>query len=293
MADRVDGNKEGRVLTPNIDGIQAIYDGRDERNVGLKALPAKPETYDYLSPDESKEYLYTREEEIRETRDETGARVDKLMKQSKVDELTGLDNRRSFDEGLLSAVNRANRIGAKIFLVMIDVDFFKRVNDTYGHSAGDYVLKELGKLLKSGDLLRKSEKPFRYGGEELAIIVDGDPADANSHGSAVNLCERVRKRVEQHEFMFDGKRIPVTISLGVAGFDQVKVSEEVVKKMGKERKANLDNEGRRNLIALADSALYAAKGKNGNGGRNRTVLADGEKDSVYKQFLIDQVAARG
>jgi len=294
MADRVDGKKEHDPGTLVFDTMQVFYEDKDGQKMdGPKALPAKPETYDHLSPDELKEYLYRREGEIRETRMETGARVDELMKQSKVDELTGLDNRRSFDEGILSAVNRANRAGStKIFLVMIDVDFFKKVNDTYGHLAGDYVLKEFGKLLKSGGLLRKSEKPFRYGGEEFAVLVDGDSKDPDAHEKVVKLCERIRGKVGEHEFLFDGKRIPVTISLGVANFDKVKVGDEVIRDMKKNRKvelAKLDENGRSDLIALADSALYAAKG----GGRNRTVLADRELDPVYKQFQIDQAVARG
>jgi len=210
------------------------------------------------------------------------------------DALTGLENRRSFDEGILSAVNRANRVGSKIFLVMIDVDFFKKVNDEYGgHPAGDYVLKELGSLLKANGLLRKSEKPFRYGGEEFAILVDGDPKDTKAHENVVKLCERVRREVQKHEFIFDGIKIPVTISLGVAGFDEFRVSKEVAKDMEPERKAMIDKSGAKKLIDLADSALYAAKGKDGNGGRNRTVLADAQKDPVYNQYQIDQAAARG
>lgn len=297
MSDPVGEKKEHGFETPILDEIQVFYEDKDERRMGdRKALPSKPETYDRLSPKELKEYLHTREEEIRATRTETGVRVDRLMEQSRIDELTGLENRRSFDEGMLSAVNRAYRAGSKIFLVMIDVDFFKKVNDTYGHSAGDYVLKEFGKILKTDNLLRKSEKPFRYGGEEFAILVDGDPNDSKAHEKVVKLCERIRGEVERHKFVFDGKKIPVTISLGVAGFDQVKVSDERIEEIRKTDRtelAALDGKGRKELIELADSALYAAKGKNGNGGRNRTVFADEEKDPVYKQFLIDQAVARG
>lgn len=212
------------------------------------------------------------------------------------DALTGLENRRSFDEGMLSAVNRAYRVGSKIFLVMIDVDFFKKVNDVYGHFAGDYVLKEFGKILKTDNLLRKSEKPFRYGGEEFAILVDGDPNDPKAHEKVVKLCERIRGEVKKHNFVFDGKKIPVTISLGVAGFGQIKVSDEEIEEIRKADRAELatlDGKGRKELIKLADSALYAAKGKNGNGGRDRTVFADRDLDPVYSQFLIDQAAARG
>jgi len=293
MADRVDGNKEGQVLTPNIDGIQVIYNEKDKRNVDLKALPSKPETYDWMSPKELKEYLYRNEEGIREARRETADRVEELTEKSRFDSLTGLENRRSFDEGILSAVNRANRVGSKIFLVMIDVDFFKKINDTYGHLAGDYVLKEFGRLLKADNLLRKSEKPFRYGGEEFAILVDGDPKDLDAHERVIKLCERIREKVEQYGFVFNGTRIPVTISLGVADFDQFKVDKEVAKDMKAEQKVRLDADGVCKLVDLADHALFAAKGKNGNGGRNRTVLADEKMDPVYSQYLVGQAAARG
>lgn len=156
------------------------------------------------------------------------------------DKLTGLGNRRAFDEALVSEASRAQRAGQPLTLVMVDLDHFKAVNDTYGHQVGDAVLADLGKIIRQ--VCRKSDRPFRYGGEEFAILL---PETGREGGLA--LAEKLRHAVEAHEFDQVGHK---SASLGVALLGPTE--EETA------------------CVARADAALYQSK-KNG---RNRVTMAD-------------------
>ena len=127
--------------------------------------------------------------------------------------------------------------------MLFDLDHFKKVNDTYGHQAGDYVLLEVSTLLSAA--LRAEDVFARYGGEEFAVICRG--SDMNQ---APVVGERMRKAVEGHRFVYDKTQIAVTISVGIAVLPNPAVKD-----------AN-------DLISLADQALYKSK----NGGRNRVTL---------------------
>lgn len=157
------------------------------------------------------------------------------------DGLTRIYNKRYFME-LLSKeyeYNRRNQTGLSI--VMFDLDHFKEVNDSYGHVAGDQVLRELAQLVETE--ARGYDSFARYGGEEFVFLMRGAPLDA-----AVGLAERVRCSIEGHEFKFEDKALKVTASLGVsywAGGDDVACPEQIVE--------------------MVDKHLYEAK----NGGRNR------------------------
>lgn len=210
----------------------------------------------------------------------TIARKERYKKKAVVDELTGIENRRSFDKGLLSAVNRADRAGSKIFLMMIDIDDFKKLNDTKGHQCGDYVLRELGKLLgENGGVLRKSEKPFRYGGEEFGIIVDAKNPDEKDldakdpYTGVVKLGERVQKALRNLELVYNGEKLDVTLSIGVGAFDDIDKTDIKVK--DPERDEVLG----KSIINLADTALYAAKyaGKD-------TVVTARDSDPDYEAY---------
>ena len=157
------------------------------------------------------------------------------------DGLTNLFNKRYFLETLEKETARARRYHRPLSLIMIDLDHFKNVNDTYGHLAGDHILKELGELLRSR--IRREEIVVRYGGEELAILLPETGKDG-----AMKVAEQMRKRVEDHTFIFAGKKITITISAGVA---------ELIE-------TNYDFNG---FIDVADERLYAAK----KGGRNKVV----------------------
>lgn len=166
-----------------------------------------------------------------------------LDREAKVDPLTGLALRRVLEERLDRAYRRSLQEGAPMAVVMCDLDHFKGINDTYGHTTGDQALAAAATLLaaETGD----EHLAARYGGEEFTLLleqVDGDEALA--------LAERVRHAIETLELMVDGQRIPLTISLGVAVFPQLHVKRP------------------QELIELADEALYEAKGH----GRNRALL---------------------
>ena len=158
---------------------------------------------------------------------------------SVTDPLTGLYNRRHFEDNLEREFLRASRYNNELSFAIIDIDFFKKVNDTYGHSAGDYVLKEVAYLILQN--LRKTDMVFRYGGEEFTVIITETPIER-----AVVPLERLRKAVEEYPFNHNGQKIQVTISVGVS---------EVSKKI----------ETVNQLFEDADKALYKAK----ENGRNQ------------------------
>jgi len=155
-----------------------------------------------------------------------------------------INNRRAFNELLTSAIaNEDRRAGGCLGLAILDLDHFKKLNDTYGHPAGDAALRSLARLLNQH--LRKGDQAARYGGEEFVVILPGSDEE-RSLGAA----ERLRSALEKHRFVFEGARIPLTASLGVA----------VWPADGKEPEA---------LLSASDRALYAAK----EAGRNRVVAA--------------------
>jgi diguanylate cyclase (GGDEF)-like protein len=168
-----------------------------------------------------------------------------VARESVTDELTGLFNRRRFDEVLDTEVERAKRFGQPMALVLLDIDDFKLVNDTYGHQQGDVVLREVARVLRES--CREIDEPARYGGEELAVVLPG----TDLHGAYL-LAERVRQGVEALRLpliVADGE-IQVTASLGVAALPE----------------SADDQDG---LVAAADAAMYDAK----RAGKNRAMRA--------------------
>jgi len=159
------------------------------------------------------------------------------------DGLTKAFNKKYFTDRLESEFMFATRHDSPLALVLFDIDFFKKVNDTHGHQAGDYVLAEISTLLSGA--LRAEDVFARYGGEEFAVICRGsDSAQAQVVG------ERMRKAVETHRFVYEGTHIPITISVGVAVLPNPAVKD-----------AN-------DIVGLADQALYKSK----HAGRNQVTL---------------------
>jgi len=154
------------------------------------------------------------------------------------DTLTEQHSRRYFDEQLLRYTEMFYRNKQLFCLAILDIDFFKSVNDSYGHQTGDTVLIQLSKLVKTS--LRSTDIFARYGGEEFALILPETDMDA-----AIAVLEKVRKNVEQHTFDIEGESIRLTVSLG-ATFAQ-------------------DGTNAKKLIHKADTALYKAK----KAGRNQ------------------------
>lgn len=178
---------------------------------------------------------------------EANARLGQL---AVTDGLTGLYNHRHFHERLSLELERSQRSGRPVSLLMIDVDHFKAYNDTYGHPAGDEILRQLSQVLSSER--RANDVVARYGGEEFAVIL----VDASKF-TAAKIAEKLREDVFAHEFprrprqdVRDNREGRLTISAGVATFPDDALDPEA-------------------LVAAADTALYAAK----RSGRNRIVLA--------------------
>jgi len=171
-----------------------------------------------------------------------------VERQAVTDELTGLSNRRRFQETLAGEVARSQRFDQGLGLVMLDLDNFKDVNDTYGHQQGDVVLREVAHVLRESS--RAIDLPARYGGEELAVVLPGTDLEG-----AYDLAERVREGIEALEFPLEDENgarrvIRITASLGAAALGE-----------------GIDD--MRELVAAADAALYRAK----RAGKNQTVRA--------------------
>ena len=162
------------------------------------------------------------------------------------DELTKLYTRRHLKSVLSQEYERAKRYGSIITVAMMDIDDFKKVNDTYGHLAGDYILKEISKIILT--TLRKTDFVYRYGGEEICILMPETPLE-----NAVIPLERIRKTIENRNFIFEGKQIKTTISVGISTY----------KKELRDAKE---------LIEKADEALYKAK----RDGKNRVITENHE-----------------
>ncbi len=172
----------------------------------------------------------------------------KLEEQSVTDALTGLKNRRFFDERLHEEFRRAQRYGDYLALIMIDLDHFKRVNDEHGHPAGDAVLREAGRLVRAS--LREPDICTRYGGEEFAIILP------KTHMSgALTVAERIWRELGGREYAVTGAggepvKVRITASIGIAFYPSKDISSGEL------------------LLRFADQALYQAK----RAGRNTICL---------------------
>jgi len=186
---------------------------------------------------------------------------EKLERLATIDELTEVLNRRGLFEELKRLGHFVIRSKKRLYLLMIDIDHFKRVNDTYGHRVGDEVLKELARRIKSE--LRPYDVVGRYGGEEfLVAFVQETDCDAR------DVAERLRKKVaDEPFFVFNQLSLPVTISVGAAAFDPV------TRRLGVEVRDEELNKALVESIEMADRALYQAKMQ----GRNRVVAYINDK----------------
>ncbi len=175
----------------------------------------------------------------------------KLHEMAHQDGLTKVMNRRAIDEQLHEAAARLARATHPSTVALLDIDYFKKVNDTYGHQAGDAVLQEVAGRIKA--ILRGSDKIGRYGGEEFIAVLEGAPAH-----DAQEVAERIRLAVQELPVEHGGQEITVTISIGLCEAPAGYVGQAAP------------------IVEKADEALYEAK----RSGRNRVVIAGAPRESV-------------
>ncbi|MDO8704908.1 MAG: diguanylate cyclase [Sulfuricaulis sp.] len=171
-----------------------------------------------------------------------------LAKQATTDSLTKLKNRRAFFEKGAIALVMARRYVSDLSVILLDIDYFKKINDTYGHQAGDEAIITVAQILNR--MAHAEDTVARIGGEEFTLLLP----DTNRLGAAV-LAERIRVAIEREQFIFGDKIVPITVSIGIASF-------------GVDPSESIDQ-----LLGVADNRLYLAK----NGGRNRICVNDDGK----------------
>jgi two-component system cell cycle response regulator len=168
---------------------------------------------------------------------------DKLNMEANTDRHTGCFNKTYFNNALALQVKKSKVTGDPLSLIIFDLDHFKKLNDNYGHDAGDFVLKEMAQVIRSNGV-RENDVFARYGGEEFVILL---PKTNLKH--SFEIAERLRKLIEQHKFIYENKKLPVTASIGVADYRQGVTNGT-------------------DLFKRADSAVYKSK----EGGRNQVTF---------------------
>ncbi|MFH1674580.1 MAG: diguanylate cyclase [Pseudomonadota bacterium] len=245
------------VIMPGMDGYEVcklLKAGEETHDIPVIMLTSKGETADKIKglnlgavdyvtkPFDEGELVarvntQLRVKELHEALQEKNRQLQELANK---DGLTSLYNHRYLQEQLLKEMERSKRYNLTLSFILIDIDHFKHVNDTYGHQTGDVILKTLGELLFK--IVRESDIAARYGGEEFALILPH-----TNFTTARETAERLRTTVESYDFEVDNDHLQITISLGIASFPHETI------------------ETSKDLVESADKALYMAK-KNG---RNR------------------------
>lgn len=166
--------------------------------------------------------------------------IEQLQTKSEKDPLTGIYNKGALQMKGAESFKRAKLLKVPMSIAVFDIDHFKKINDTHGHTAGDYVLREMAAVIGT-KLIRLDDYFARYGGEEFVVLLFG-----SNLTQAIEIGERLRATIEGHQFAYQGVKIPVTISVGVATKEAEMASWE-------------------EMFSKADNALYQSK----RGGRNR------------------------
>ncbi len=211
----------------------------------MSAMLRKEKTRDELYY--LKRSILTMAQELEALISQLEAEKEKLEELAYTDTLTGLKNRRFFLEEAKRVIAEAERYGEPVSLMMLDIDFFKRINDEYGHDVGDEVLKKLAEVIRNN--IRSSDIAARFGGEEFIILLPRTPAD-----KAVIVAERIRQAFKRTKVLVDGKEVGTTVSIGIAEFKKGESIEELIKR--------------------ADEALYEAK----NTGKDKVVVAKDKEE---------------
>lgn len=180
--------------------------------------------------------------------------ISDLIKSVSTDQLTNIYNRRFIDVTLDEEVLKHNNLGQTFFVSMMDIDYFKKFNDTYGHQFGDVVLKEVSKFIKNK--LGKHSWVARYGGEEFLIFMSNSTSD-----NVFRQIDYIREGISNLQVTFEGQSVNVTASFGVAGFPK-------------------DGHSKEEIISNADKSLYQSK----ENGRNRVTLWNKEENTNVIEF---------
>jgi len=238
------------IMMPLLDGFEvckALKEDTELKDIPVIMVTAKAEgkdlknaleigAVDYIKKPIDEEEVIARVQSALRQKDSREV----LREKASRDGLTGLFNHRILLELLETEINKQKRNKQSISFVMLDIDYFKKVNDTYGHTAGDLVLKELSNILKN--MVRGGDIPGRYGGEEFGIILPDITRE-----DTYQLCERIRQRIADYDFYINPDSIRATISIGFYN------------------KSAENNSTCETVIKYADEALYKAK----QNGRNR------------------------
>lgn len=250
------GLRRGRwhQVSPDRSGLRCNHIVSDDPNLATLCIPmiAQGETLGmfHLSTDNAAALDGSKRQLARTVAEQVGLAIanlnlrETLQTQSIRDALTGLFNRRYLEEALQKEIARARRHQSSVAIVMMDVDHFKSFNDTYGHDAGDFVLKSLGQLLR--DKVRASDTACRYGGEEITLVFPETPLH-----EALGLAEQIRQAIANLTLTYGNQQLhSITASFGVAAFPEHGTIGQA-------------------LIQTADKALYRAKAA----GRNQVMAA--------------------
>lgn len=239
--DKIEAYQQKIATTDNIGELNVLLNNilDDTRSIGLTVQRTRDEFMN------SQKQALAAEKRI----EELTAELDYIGQVAHQDYLTGALNRRGMDEALEREFSRADRHNTTLCVAMLDIDHFKKLNDTLGHVTGDEALTHLAKVLK--EVLRTTDVLARYGGEEFIIILPATPQD-----EAVKVITRVQRELTKNFFMHNNERVLITFSAGVA--------------------ERVGDESPEVLIPRADAALYKAK----HSGRNRVIGADNLPESL-------------
>jgi diguanylate cyclase len=225
-------------VSDNIDSLKMAFINRIEN---ITKSIEKKRTHDMLRLKETEETIKEMQKQISEVKreaDEVRKKSEEMEVQAYRDALTGLYNRKAYDEKVEEILAHVQRYNIPASLIICDIDFFKKINDTFGHKVGDLALKKLADLFK--DRLRKNDFISRYGGEEFAIVLPHTDIKG-----AIIAGEGIRSYIDNSVFSYKDHKIPVTISVGISSFKQ--------------------NDAVDTVFERADKALYLAK----RSGRNK------------------------
>jgi diguanylate cyclase (GGDEF)-like protein len=161
-----------------------------------------------------------------------------------IDPLTGINNRGALNNQGVDLFNKSRVLGHSLSVIVFDIDFFKKINDGFGHPAGDYVLRELSRIVRES-LIRGNDYFARYGGEEFCLLLMGSPLK-----QVQEICERIRRTIQDSQFVYENHKIDVTISVGYSMI-------------------TAEDKSWNDIFARADKALYQSK----HSGRNRVTGA--------------------